>query len=271
MRCVTIMKLDIESSYVPKLLNAFNENFLEIDFGTALENYFNTLNESSLKRIEKHNSDGCFVMISASRTYIKLIDEMCDIFPEHADTIRNSALDPKTGVPENKIALTCFKKCLDRRNKSLQADISSRGLGYIRTVGGFREGDTDVVEMSFLIPYSKTNMTESEFVDYFLKLCAKYDQDSILVKYQEDSHVFYVDRYGNEDMVFDTFRYNDLAVYFSYLLKGKDRGKKWEYIKTESLKKDIKCFDFIATYKPYDIRERAKMDGRHEIYLRDFL
>ena len=78
-------------------------------------------------------------------------------------------------------------------------------------------------------------------------------------------------KYGNEDMVFDTFRYNDLAVYFSYLLKGKDRGKKWEYIKTESVKKDIKCFDFIATYKPYDIRERAKMDGRHEIYLRDFL
>lgn len=266
-----IMRLTVKKDSNNTLLSAFGENFLELDYGSALKNYFDSLFESSLKRVGKHNDNGCFVMISASRAYKKLIDEMCAMFPDKSDVIKQAVPDTVTDIPEDEISAQCFKKCLDKRSKELQKDISSLGLGYIRTVGGFHEGDIDVVEMSFLVPYAKTNMAETEFVDTFLKLCDKYDQDSILVKYQEDKHVFYVDRYGNEDMVFDTFRYNDLAVYFSYLLKGKDRGKKWEHIKTESLKKDIKCFDFIATYKPYDIRKRAKMDGRHEIYLRDFL
>lgn len=265
------MRLKInESESKPVRVKISGENFLSLDFGTCLKNYFDSLNESSLKRVLKHQNDFGMVMISASRRFEDVKSDVASMFPDYSDLIENEEPDVSTGLPVDETVLRCFNKYLEKRNNSLRKDIESLGLGYIRTVGGFREGDVDVVEMSFLIPYAKTNMTITEFVGEFLKLCAKYNQDSILVKYPEDDHVFYVDRNGNEDMVFDSFRYNDMAVYFSYLLKGKDRGKKWEYIKTESIKKDIKCFDYLATYKAYDIRERAMVDGRHEIYLRDF-
>ena len=249
----------------------FDECFLSLDFGNSLKNYFESVfSESSLKRVKNIQDNFGMVMISASRKYEDLIDEICEMFPNKEDIVRESEIDKETGLPLDKDAMECFAKCLKKRNNDLKNDISCLGLGYIRTVGGFREGDTDVIEMSFLVPYAKTNMTITEFVSEFTRLCGKYDQFSILVKYPEDNHVFYVDRNGNEDMVFDTFRYNDMAKYFSYLLKGKDRGKKWEYIKTESVDRDIRYFDFLATYKAYDIRERAMVDGKGEIYLRDY-
>lgn len=247
----------------------FDDEFIVTDYGNKLKKYFDSLTESSLKRVEKHESeDSGMIMISASRSFLNCLDALIDEFPECAERISNTDVDDKK-LPVDKIALQCYREYLNKKNKSLEKDIANLGLGFIRTVGGYKEsGGLDVEEMSFLVPYAKTNMTETEFVDEFLKLCDKYDQDSILVKYQEDKHLYYIDRNGNEEMAFDTFRYNDMALYFSYLLKGRDRGKKWEYIKTESASKNSSVYDYLCTFSPDNVVQRVLMDKRKEIFLR---
>ena len=84
------MKLKInESDNKPIRVKISGENFLSLDFGTCLKNYFDSLNESSLKRVLKHQNDFGMVMISASRRFEDVKRDVASTFPDYSDLIEN--------------------------------------------------------------------------------------------------------------------------------------------------------------------------------------
>ena len=81
----------------------FDDEFVVIDYGNKLKKYFDSLTESSLKRVEKHESeDSGMIMISASRSFLNCVDALIDEFPECAERISNTDVDDKK-LPTDKI------------------------------------------------------------------------------------------------------------------------------------------------------------------------
>lgn len=201
--------------------------------------------ESSLNRVKQHNDRG-LMMISACRSF--------------------EAENPNSIATEQDIIEQ--DKVNKANTKKLASDIRSHGLGYIRTVGGYGEetedGVVDVVEASFLVPYMPEKMSWDEFESVARKLCAKYNQDSVLIKKPDSDEYSYVDRNGSVLDTFNGFKEDNLAQYFSYLLKGSDRGTKWTYFNTNE------NFTKLATFYPTSSSQVAHMQNTGELRVHYF-
>lgn len=121
------------------------------------------LTEATINRILTKHSDSGFIIVSANRT-------------------------DKT------------KKENDKNTKSLIADIRKSGYSYFQVYGGCKgmDGIVDKYEPSFFITNYKGKTLQDNFDDLFdlaVKICNKYDQDSVSVKAPNDVPK-YIDRNG---------------------------------------------------------------------------
>lgn len=166
-----------------------------------------TVKESNWGRITQHIDDGC-MMISACRG--------------------------DKSEAENK-----------KRTDTLAKDLREYKLGYIRILGGYIENkgtpdEVEVTEESFFVPKPK-DMSDEDFFNTAIKLCKRYDQDSVLISLPEYTDFGYYDKKGNFDFSpGEKFIANDKQIgqYFSALVKGGRRNKKFAFqdeaeVKTE--------------------------------------
>lgn len=156
------------------------------------------ITESNWSRLNKHINNGCF-MISACRG--------------------------NKSEKENKV-----------NTESLAKDLRFEGLGFIRVLGGYVEttsngGKREVVEESFFVPQPK-DFPDEDFFNIAIKLCKKYEQDSVLISMPDYIEFGYYDKNGNFDfspgnkLVFND---NSIGDYFSALVKGTKRNTKWAF------------------------------------------
>ena len=91
---------------------------------------------------------------------------------------------------ENDVAfITAYRSNLShkeniQRNKQLALDIHNIGLSYIKVTGGYFEDQATepTEEATFAVIHKPTSKeSQDEFFEEMLALCAKYDQDAILV------------------------------------------------------------------------------------------
>lgn len=180
------------------------------------------IEESNLSRIKQHIDSGC-MMISASRGNLT--------------------------QSENK-----------KRTDELANDLKKLKYGYIRVLGGYIETDEntgdkrEVTEESFFVPKPK-NVSDESFFDNSIKLCKKYNQDSVLISLPDYTEFGYYNKSGEFDFSPGSeFIANDkqIGMYFSQLVKGSHSNRKFAFqdieIKNEWLKVRNPSSSYQAAY-----------------------
>lgn len=133
------------------------------------------LTEATINRILTKHSNSGFIIVSANRT---------DKTKKENDMHRNSEVQAEL-----------------KNTKSLIADIRKSGYSYFPVYGGYKgmDGMVDKYEPSFFITNYKGKTLQDNFDKLFdlgVKICNKYNQDSVLVKAPNDVPK-YIDRNGN--------------------------------------------------------------------------
>lgn len=194
-----------------------------------ISNMMNTkFNESNWGRITQHIDNGC-IMISACRG--------------------------ERSEEENK-----------KKTDELAKDIREAGLGFIRILGGYienkgTEDEKEVTEESFFVPKNK-KMSDEEFFDIAIKLCKKYNQDSVLISLPEYTDFGYYDKSGNFDFSpGEKFIANDKEIgeYFSALVKGGRSKKKFAF-------QDVEIAEWLAVRHPSNTVQATRMSKMGEYF-----
>jgi hypothetical protein len=157
------------------------------------------------------------------------------------------------------------KKATEELAKDLRAD----GLGFIRVLGGFIENkgqpdETEVTEESFFVPMPK-NYNREDFFNVAIKLCRKYNQDSVLISMPGFVDFGYYNKNGSFDFSpGDKLTFNDDKVgeYFSTLVKGSKRNNKWAFIDTV---KSVET-EWLALRHPSSVPQSAFMKKSGDIF-----
>lgn len=115
-------------------------------------------------------------------------------------------------------------------SKTLRDDIKKAGFTFVPVYGGYREKENgeerDVYEYSYFVFNFDRDGNQKNFEDLYkfgLAMCAKYNQDSILVKAPNDVPK-YINRNGEVEMEFNgSTKLNDMAQqYFTSIVKTKN-------------------------------------------------
>lgn len=210
----------------------FNESYLYnhtdgYDRTWSYEKFLTTegiIKESNWSRLKKHINENCF-MISACRS--------------------------ENTEQENKI-----------RTEKLMSDLKTEKLGYIRVLGGYIENkgepdESEVVEESFFVPMPKW-FTQEEFFNVAIKLCKKYNQDSVLISMPGYTDFGYYNKNGNFDFSPGnklTFDDSTIGQYFSTLMKGSRRNTKWAF-----------TTEWLAIRHPSSVSQAVWMEQHGEMF-----
>lgn len=152
-----------------------------------------------------------------------------------------------------------------KRTDSLATDIRNENLGYVRILGGYienkgTEDEQEVTEESFFVPKNK-DMSDEEFFDIAIKLCKKYNQDSVLISLPNYTQFGYYDKNGNFDFSpGEKFIANDkdIGEYFSALVSGSRANKKFAF-------QDVKV-EWLATRHPASHTQAVWMSKQNEYF-----
>ena len=90
-----------------------------------------------------------------------------------------------------------------KKTDELASDLRSMNYGFIRILGGYienkgTEDEKEVTEESFFVPKPK-NEDDQTFFDNAIKLCKKYNQDSVLISLPEFCDFGYYKKNGDFD------------------------------------------------------------------------
>lgn len=185
-----------------------NYNFKKIyNFGeyNFVEN--TTLNDSSsdMSRLLNTFEKG-FMIISACRSSFDIDKSL----PNYEELVKQE-LD-KYNIDYNKylekysfeeIKPTLLREWNLAKTKQLENDLASYGFGFRASMGGFIEnGKEQADEMPFVVPYEYEDYDELEFVNIALKLCKKYNQDSVLVMIPSLEQPFWLNQNADIDAIF---------------------------------------------------------------------
>ena len=134
--------------------------------------------------------------------------------------------------------LSPFRKSNTKKeNEEAYADLKklvrSMSYGFIEMIGGYKEEDGFVNEKSLFIP----NIKKTEIIS----LGQKYDQDSVLFKDKTGFYMIGTNKYTGVGTVLTKFKTqgrnvnvddvgNAFTEFFSRLLKGSHRGKKFLFV-----------------------------------------
>ena len=203
------------------------------------------LNEITVKRvIEKHGQEG-FIIVSANIT----------------------GRDNRT---------------TNLKTKELVSDIRQTGYSYLPVYGGYKgtNGVVDNFEPSFLVfNYSRDGSTKdfSYLKDFAIKMCDKYEQNSVLVVYP-GGKATYINGLGKEIAYEDgdTILNDPTQEYFTSLIKTQsidkehpERSKRWTYQMRFKPKNEIEEeWHLYANPNPCTLNEMQERDYFGEILLK---
>lgn len=131
--------------------------------GFWVENVKYRFTDATMNRILEHIENGAFI-ISAMRSGFPI----GKTFEEFTPKEKEKYISDK------------------QKTEELKKDIRAAGLGYIASLGGFKENEgtteeVNVNEFSFIVPRNPKIMSNKEFVEFAVSLAKKYDQDAIAV------------------------------------------------------------------------------------------
>lgn len=151
-----------------------------------------------------------------------------------------------------------------KRTEDLKQTLKSLNLGFRPSIGGFIENleknEISVEELSFIVPYNRNQMTEEKFYNIALSLCAKYGQDSVLVKLPSmfEGKAKAVNKYGEVDMNFgEKFKLAKNEEYYTKPIKHNTPAF------TFPVEDGIKDEDIASYYGKWNyIRDMHSAEGR---------
>ena len=168
------------------------------------------------------------------------------------------------------------------KTKELVSDIRQTGYSYLPVYGGYKgtNGVVDNFEPSFLVfNYSRDGSTKdfSYLKDFAIKMCNKYEQNSVLVVYT-GGKATYINGLGKEIAYEDgdTILNDPTQEYFTSLIKTQSidkehpkRSKRWTYQMRFKPKNEIEeewCL--YANPNPSTLNEMQERDYFGEILLK---
>ena len=199
------------------------------------ENSFNEtrviLTEKSLSRILKDHHVNGYIILSASREYIRKNGDPCK-----SDDNEMVLLDLITGKIVDESDLITGQRLSAENNKrtsDLRKAIINYNLSFLPVLGGYRyEDGTESYEKSFIIfPFDrKGNPIEwSDFEKIGKKLGKEFNQESILINDTKSNPYYYKIEDGSKSMEFsgniDDWKINDLTQSFFTALRQYDKKK----------------------------------------------
>ena len=215
------------------------------------------LSESSLNRMMDHGKTG-MIIISSQVTSIEREDPRLDLTAEFEKSLEKKggprAIDSDAMYDER-------RDWLRRRNKAadnaLRRDIQAAGFSYTPNYGGYRMQETgeQTFEPSYIVYCYDAKGQPRDFqdlLDFGLKMCLKYSQESIYVKAPGKPPV-YLDYNGNQtnSTSTDSFRFNgDDEEYFSKIKRKKARSPQFTA--------DINFNEMYVPLRPGDYNENMR-------------
>ena len=111
------------------------------------------------------------------------------------------------------------KKQNKRRNHSLENDIKSLRLSFVKVGGGYLEDGQEVIEDSYMVIRSNPNISKDIFFKAMIGLCRKYDQDSVLISIVNNDKKRRTSYYNKDGQAvgenFSSLSLTDVNLYFS--------------------------------------------------------
>ena len=189
------------------------------------------LTEKSLSRILKDHHVNGYIILSASREYIRKNGDPCK-----SDDNEMVLLDLITGEIVDESDLITGQRLSAENNKrtaDLRKSIISYNLSFLPVLGGYRYDDgTESYEKSFIIfPFDrKGNPIEwSSFEKIGKELGKEFNQESILINGTKSNPYYYKIEDGSKSMEFsgniDDWKINDLTQSFFTALRQYDKKK----------------------------------------------
>lgn len=219
-----MLRIEIEDDKIYEYVDIYGRTWTyEKDAVINKLKTYSGITESNWSRLSTHVNNGCF-MISACRG--------------------------DKSEKENKV-----------RTEALAKDLRFYGLGFVRVLGGYVEdapnGDKrEVVEESFFVPQPKGYENE-EFFNIAITLCAKYNQDSVLISMPDYVEFGYYNKTGEFEFSPGNklvFTDNSIGSYFSQLVKGGRRNAKWAFTN-----------EWLAIRHPSSVMQAAIMEQNGEL------
>lgn len=165
----------------------------------------------------------------------------------------------------------------NQKTKELISDLRVSGFSYIPVYGGYH-GQDDVVdsyEPSFVVTcFNREGQKEdiNKLFNFAIKMCKKYNQDSILFKEPNGTPNYY-DRNGNKvnsSSSNEVIKNDPTQEYFTSLIKTKnldkdnpERSKRFTY----DIQFEGKKYTFYTNPKPTTLNERIRRSKSGEIIL----
>ena len=198
------------------------------------ENSFNgtriLLTEKSLSRILKDHHVNGYIILSASREYIRKNGNPCELNDDMilTDLITSEIVDESDLITGQRLSAEN-----NRRTADLRKAIINYNLSFLPVLGGYRYDDgTESYEKSFIIfPFDrKGNPIEwSAFEKIVKKLGKEFNQESILINGTKSNPYYYKIEDGSKSMEFsgniDDWKINDLTQSFFTALRQYDKKK----------------------------------------------
>jgi hypothetical protein len=160
-----------------------------------------------------------------------------------------------------------IQKLAARNNKNTEAlsrDIHNIGYSYIKVSGGYMEDDPNtgdkiqVEEKTFCVIGNKTDSQPSElFFRHMLGLCAKYNQDGVLISVKNTQHpTATYDRSGNIIYgPFEALNFRDVQDFFTSIHGHKFIFENATMIESEE---GVTVHSFYTAYQYYGTRKQLE-------------
>lgn len=192
------------------------------------------LTEKSLSRILKDHHVNGYIILYASREYIRKNGNPCELDDNMilTDLITGEIVDESDLITGQRLSAEN-----NRRTADLRKSIIGYNLSFLPVLGGYRYDDgTESYEKSFIIFQfdRKGNPIEwSAFEKIGKKLGKEFNQESILINGTKSNPYYYKIEDGSKSMEFsgniDDWKINDLTQSFFTALRQYDKKKYSNY------------------------------------------
>jgi hypothetical protein len=160
--------------------------------------------------------------------YIKEFDDYCRLYEASLASVWRHA--SKGLIMMSGCVSRVSKKENEQRHNKLKAELRDHGLGYFELDGVYKyeDGHTES-ELSVFVPYNKEKYKSfDEFMGVGIKLGKEFGQESVLIKYPDDTgNGKAVLAFSSGDVVEIGTKvgYDKIADAYSKLRKGRHKGR----------------------------------------------
>lgn len=166
------------------------------------------VNEASLAHIVNKQTSGYCIVSACRHDWVErkraAFDRGEEVqMPVRKDPSARRSVSKETGIGgELQKAFDDNAYWNQMMSRELCNDLRKAGIGFVPVYGGFREGDTEVVEASYILLPMNHDRKEVDFEkvrDTAIELGIKYGQDSVAICPPNEAPYFYVTRDYTDD------------------------------------------------------------------------